>query len=307
MHALAAYVVRIYDHRLAGKKEDRFHKLGHVGGYDFLNLVHAYFSSLGTELKVIVEQKRNRVLRVIDLEKDPTKRHIDGIIEYGDFGMKSNIVNVKSGKQVYEKKSLDSDLKRYYFRFELPKDAICGVVLLHEINASGVKTVISTGLTQFTSKQLGDAKLRIEGLTVERALSEWMKSAQVKQIKLSRYHGKGMVTDIADSIGKTNAEVIFKPSERNGSFGLMSDFFPSKHRKQTEQAKLLSAVGSNCSAVRVVASLEGRRRTFSMHSADFAASVELDEDTVSIVEGVPDLASLRNFATTLSSEIMATL
>lgn len=192
-------------------------------------------------------------------------------------------------------------LSPYYFCFWLPKNGKTGVALFQTVHGRGLKTLVSLSLQEKIEPKFGAAKLRIEPLTTGRVLNEWINSANIKQIKLTRYVGDGMAKDMADSLGETTTEVIIRPKGRDSSLGAMSDFW-KKGRTAPDNA-MFSQASAYCGSVKVIAELGGKRRTFSMRSANFAADIEFDENDVKMINGNPDITELRAFSRILIEDI----
>lgn len=93
MYALAPYAVKVSDTEMSGPKSDRFHELGSVRGFDLATEIEKILAP--TISALTQDASKKRVHEVKDVVFDKMARIVDGVIDYGDYGNRSRIIDLK--------------------------------------------------------------------------------------------------------------------------------------------------------------------------------------------------------------------
>lgn len=301
MHSLTPYTIRVFDNSLPGKRELRYHKLDNIRKLDFLNIFHEFAKSNNGEYQKVNNEKSKITLKFTGLSK--TNRSLSGWIEHGEYGIKGKVVNVISGKKMYDKQQDDSDIHLYYFNLRIPNDESKGILLLHNIHGRGVKGVVEDLFKNFFLKKTLNLKPRINPFSYEKAVEDWMKNAKIKELRLSKFNPKTAATDVVDTLGETTTEMICKPKKKGGDLGSFWDLNKTKnHTGKNRQA--VDILDKLCHSIKAVVVFQGKKRIFSL-SSDQApiSSIEFTEEEVKMDQGQPDLKSLHTFAEELIDDI----
>ena len=150
-------------------------------------------------------------------------------------------------------------------------------------------------------------KIQLRPLTYEKAVEEWMKSSQVKELKLTNYSPKSDATDQVDKLIDNTSEIIYKPKKKGASFGSFWDFIKTKeHTGGNRQA--VDILSQYCSNVKAVVEFDGRKRIFNLTSDSTpVSSIDFDESDVDMDDGAPNFKSLHLFAKSLIDDMLATI
>jgi hypothetical protein len=304
MHSLATYSVRVFDRILAGPTEDKYHKLSNIRGKDLVQSI-TDFANNNTSYQEISDGKSKKTLKFSNVTR--VNRTVYGFIEFGEYGIKGKVVHVPSGDTVYAKKKDDSDIQQLYFNFTIPSDVTTGICLFHNIHGRGVKGLADKMLNEFFHKLTKGLKLQLQPLTYEKAVEDWMKNAQVKELRLNKYSPKFEVSDPVDQLAENTVEITYKPKEKGGSFGRFWDFIQSKSRSGINRGAV-AILSEHCASVKAVVEFDGRKRTFSLTSEDLPVStIDFDDEDVKMEDGAPELASLHKYADELVTDMLSTI
>lgn len=301
MHSLTPYTIRVYDKTLPGKREQRYHELDDIRKLDFLALFDEFAKSNNGQYKNIHNETSQITIQFTGLSK--ANRSLYGWIEHGEYGIKGKVVNVTSGKKMYDKKKDDSDIHKYYFNLRIPANETKGILVLHSIHGHGVKGVVEDLFKTFFQQKTINLRPKINPFAYEKAVEDWMKNAKVKELRLSKFTPKTEITDIVEQLGESTTEIICKPKKKGGFLGSFWDLNKTKkHTGKNRQA--VDILDDLCHTVKAVVEYQGKKRVFSL-AADQTpiSSIEFSEEDVEMDEGQPALESLHVFAEGLIDDI----
>lgn len=305
MHSLAPYTIRVFDRLLAGPTDEKYHKLDSIRGKDILDIIKEFADGKTGSYHEVVDDISKKTIKFSNVTR--TKRTIYGFIEYGEFGIKGKVINVPTGATVYDKKKDDSDIHQLYFNFTIPSNDTKGVCLFHNIHGRGVKGVIDSLLNDFFKQKFSDLRLQMRPLTYEKAVEDWVKHSQIKELRLTKYKPAGPASDEVDKLAENSSEVIYKPKLKGGSFGSLWDFMETDKRTGKHRGAV-DILGEYCASVKAVVDLQGKKRVFSLTADALPVStIEFDEGDVDMDDGAPRLNSLQKYATDLVEDILSTM
>ncbi len=205
MHSLTPYSVRVFDQALAGPISEKYHKLGNIRGKDLLSIINEFSMTNNSSYHEIENKSGKKTIKFTNIQV--VGRTVFGIVEYGEYGIKGKVVNVTTGNIVYTKKKDDSDINQLYFNFTIPANATKAVCLFHNVHGRGVKCLVDQLLNEYFHKHTGGLRLQIRPLTYEKAVEDWMKSSQIKELRLTRYSPTSNASDCVDQLAENTVEV----------------------------------------------------------------------------------------------------
>ncbi|MGO9590865.1 MAG: hypothetical protein ACLP3K_12575 [Candidatus Acidiferrales bacterium] len=135
-----------------------------------------------------------------------------GMIETGEYGVESILVDRKSKKDVYRRTQDVADMWPFFFQFYIPHGTDEGVLILQRRGNYGIRHILYELLASMVEKQFGDLRLRISPLVLEKELKRLLRG-RATQVRYCRYNRSSDVADVAaggheESYG--TMELIFK-------------------------------------------------------------------------------------------------
>lgn len=305
MHSLAIYTIRVHDTLLPGPLDEKYHCLDNVRKIDLLDFIQNFTTATSQNYQKIEDEKTKKTLKFSDVSiKDRT---VYGFIEFGEFGIKGKIVDVDSGQEKYKKGKQDSDVHQLYFNFTIPSGSKKGICVLHNIQGKGVKGTLDDLLRESFRGASKGLVIQIRPLSYEKAVEDWMKSANVKELRLMKYCGHLDTSDKANELADNIVEISYKPKKKGSHFGSLWSF-SQKGDHVGENRSAVELMGNFSSSVKAVVELEGKKRVFSLEADSTPVSgIDFDHTDVDMEDGAPKLASLNNFASALVRDILKTL
>lgn len=282
MHSVSPYTIRCFNPNVKGaNREDHYSPLGSVGQFDAYVVLRDFIKSRIDKYELIEDSQQ--IYRFHNFNFDDGKRQFHGFMQAGTYGLKTNIININTGKVDFKKAQHNAEMLTHYIRFFVPKDLNEGIVLLHNIKNVGIKTI----LYSIMSKHFNDVTKRVlqmNPLAYEKAYKEW-EDAVAKEVKLTKFKGLANIEDQVDKLGHCEQELIFKAT-RKKNLGTLKDYFTPG----SEQLAAIEVLTPLCAEVKTVVEIGGRKRTFRIGSnpSQQICEIELDETEVPVDAGVPD-------------------
>ena len=300
MHAIAPYSLRVFDSSITQKnREDRYHKLDQVMKHDLFELLKQFMLSLQS---FALDKENKQAYRVTDLKYDDKKRVAWAWFEVGQYGMKSEIINIKNFQKDFEKGENNADIAKYFVFFFMPKGVNEGMALMHTIRSSGKKTLFYQKFNAFVRAK-ANRNIMMSPLSYSKTFSQWA-DAESKEIKVTRFSGASDFAEKVKKLGHVEKEMVIR-APRGRNLGRLKDFY-NKGSSQAEVVEVLSEIGKK---VTTTVEMNGVTRTFTVGSSSSSTLCEiaLDEDEVKVVEGVPDFSDLFDWSFSIVKDFSATM
>ena len=297
MHAIAPYSIRFFDPNSTAKNiEDRYSKLDKVGAHDAFKVLQDYVNRLDD--KFVIAEDTKQVYRFKGMKVFAAKRHIAGWFEVGSYGVKNDIIDIKTGNVDYQKTQENAEIIRHYIRFFVPAGFNEGIALLHTFKGAGIKTLLHD-LLRAEFVKVTKLNLQMNPLAYKKAFVSW-KKASAKEIRLTRFEGAKDITDQIKKLGHKEQQLIIKPPSRE-SLGKFKDYL-DPNSKEYQVVEYLSPM---CAQVKVVVELDGKRRTFTIGrpADEQVCEIAIEEEDVDFIAGNPDGNSLHKWCTIVLQDL----
>lgn len=182
--SLAPYTVRVK--RRGGKA---FLPLGQLGpGDDAFELFTSFFE----DLKTRHDPASKTLFRLA--KKDFRNRVLEGILETGEYGYETDLVDVaaRPPKVTHHRKASEAELLPFYFRLGVPKQADQGILILQRFGSLGVKVALETALADFFAKT--PYLVKLYPLVPEQVIEQWTHATQVRRLRLVNFEVPKTIT-----------------------------------------------------------------------------------------------------------------
>ncbi|TMX41434.1 hypothetical protein [Vibrio sp. Hep-1b-8] len=300
-HALTPYSFRVYNKDLEGRREERYSVLNKISGkFDLLEMLETFMKANSDKYRIFEESQQ--VYCFSDIKYDAAKREVWGWFNVGYYGIKTDIINIKTQEVDFEKAKDNAEIIKHYVHFRIPKKANEGMAFLHTYRGNGVKTLFFRLFSELFKAQT-TLNLQMNPLAYDKAIHAWL-DAPAKEVKLTKFVGVADVTDKLKKLGHHEQELVVKPP-RKGTLGRLRDYLINKKSEHYQAVEVLSEFGSQ---VKTVVEMNGKKRTFNVgHSKSSSmCEIELDEAVV-MDEGVPNFKSMNRWVREISDEYAKTM
>ncbi|WP_228218487.1 hypothetical protein [Acinetobacter baumannii] len=250
MHSLAPYTIRTYDPDYF-RLHNAYPPLDKIGGrFDLYQIFKDFFVEQGSGFHIIENEKK--IFRILNLVTDDKDRIIKGFLQQGNYGLKSDIINIETGLVDYAKTEKNAELINYYFYLKIPVSYNEGLALFQVYKGFSSKTLIFNILNKYWKGKSG-LNLQFNSLTDDKSFEKW-KNAQVKEIKLTKFTGIEDKSERISKLGhKEDIETALTVKPKKGNFGTLKNFL----NKNTDQFKAVEVWEEDCQHVKTVVNLDG--------------------------------------------------
>ncbi|EHH0683908.1 hypothetical protein MA615_004493 [Vibrio vulnificus] len=292
MHAIAPYSLRCYDNTKEGRREDRYGRLDDIRGHDLYELLKDYMNNHIVKYHNIEDSKQ--VCIFSDVEFDDDKRQISGWFNVGSYGMQTEIIDIETGEVDYEKATDKAEIIRHFVHFFVPQGYNEAMAFMHSYRGFGVKSIFFELFSAFFHAST-NLNLQMNPLAYDKALHAWL-DANAKEVRLTKFVGARDLADQVRKLGHDELELVIK-APRRSNLGKLKDYLD----KRGERYQAVEVLGEYAGPIKTTVELDGKQRTFVVGRNESTAlcEIQVPEDEVVFVEGVPDFHSMQLWIKTI--------
>lgn len=313
MHSVTPYLLKSFDRYNSDNKEQEYFTLSNFRNHDLLNMLYEFMNEKSGHAFIFEEDKK--VYRFSDIRIDAKKRYISAFFTVGSYGVKQDIIDIKTNKISFPKKENDADILNHFVMFAVPSNCSEAIGLFHKSHGKGVKSLFDKLFKPYFLDKV-KATLQITPYSHTETVSEWAANARVKELIVSGYVPSSDVAENIAQFGECNTEFKIKPKiKKRGlatTLGSLAEFMnpnlDSAHNQFITHSEEFGA------SVRVVAQLNDTKRTFYVGSNSRGVSCDIlfgeseedfgEDNVVEMDGGQPQLSSLRPWAIKLTNDIL---
>lgn len=293
MHSASPYILKSFNKNLPGKPDEKYSNLNQLGQYDLFYLLKSFTEARNTTYTILEETKQ--VYRFSNLKFDEKERLIYGWLQAGNYGIKSQIIDIETGEVSFEKLKNNADVINHFIYFYIPENEKEAISLFHSYRGTGIKTLFYSLFSEYFQRYTHQ-NLSMQPLAYEKAMNEWL-NASTKEIRLLRYKPKN---DIADQIKfGFDEQILTYKAPRRGTMGRLADYF----EKGTDQHNAIVLLSEACEKIKTVVELGGKKRTFSIgkNYSTQLCEIEIPEE-INNKDGNPDFQKVTEWCSSIVEE-----
>lgn len=298
--SLSSYTIRIKD-----TTKDNYVNLDEfLPKKDFLQFVQEYFSFVETKLQVDEENKK--LIRINNQKIRTIKRHIKGIIETGEYGFESEIIDKKEGTLKYKRTTEDAELLPFYFLISLPKGKDKGIIILQRFGQYGISKIFRDSLNQFLKSKNKALTLELNPLVPESVVKEFLDKGVVTKMMFRRFEIPKDLADYFDTKNTKNVKgyvefrVVAARNHKLPLKGTIKEFLTGGKKAN----KLLEINKVDYNSVKVEVNFKNDKRTVDLGDfGKFRAYYDVSTEVKTGSNGHPVFTSIDNAGTKLLGEL----
>ena len=193
--SLACYTIRVVD-----KRTRDFKLLGQISSsHDLITVFIEYLNNLREVYAVYDEQQ---IMRHI-LHYNKNGWTVNGIIETGEYGFSTNLLNVNDKSVSYERDRNDAEMMPFYFLAYLPSTHDEGIILLQRRSNIGVRTVFFNDFKYYVEQSYPDTSIDINNLVPRQLIENYLRDGRLTSMRLIQFKLPSDVVDALDTDGHT--------------------------------------------------------------------------------------------------------
>jgi hypothetical protein len=161
MHSVSPYTIRCFNNKLSG--ENKYCVLNKIGSKDVFVLLNDFIQSKTSTLSIY--DKTKQAYFFSDVTFDQINRRLSGWMKIGEYGLASDILNIKTGAKAFSKTEDNAEMIMHYFQFYIPIGYNEGLCIFHSYRGRGIKTIFSD---IFMPEFLKNTSLNLQGTSKNR-------------------------------------------------------------------------------------------------------------------------------------------
>lgn len=295
MHTVTPYSIRCPNPQLESKNKNL--RLDDINGhrlYDFLK--DFFLLNLGNLNK---KNSEKVVFYFSNLVFDDVNMRVHGYFCTGYYGVKTDIKDVNTGNVKYRKGINDAEIINHFFKFSFQENRDEGMVVFHAYRGNGIKTAFMEAFNAFFLSKT-NMRILMNPISDQKILDQWS-HANTKELKVIGFNKLTDLAEVWSKLGHHEKELTIKPKRRGTSFGLLSMF----RNPESELSKVVESISTFGQEVKAVVELNGRKRTFRVGKdiSNSACQVDVDEDAVTMIDGMPDFVTMEMWVSVLMEDL----
>lgn len=299
MHAVSPYLFRCYNKEIHGRKDQRYSTLDNIGQHDLYDLLKQFIQVNSGSYKIVEDSKQ--VYQFNEIIFNDVNREISGWFNVGNYGIKTEIINVETGHVDFEKAQNNAEIIRHYIHLYVPRGFDEAMAFMHSFRGVGVKTLFHSLFSSFFQIAT-NLVIQMNPLAYDNAVNAWL-DATAKEVRLTKFVGLNDIADQVKKLGHNEQELVIKPPRRGG-LGRLRDYLTAG----SQQLEAIEIMGEYGSQIKTVVEMDGKRRTFCVgrNRTTPLCEIELGEDVI-LIDGVPDLVSIKHWVREIIQEYARTM
>jgi hypothetical protein len=253
------------------------------------------------------DSSSRKLIRVIKLDREKRSRSLTGLLQTGEYGFTSDLLDVESGEVSHKRSSQEAEMIPFYFLFDIPPGVDEGIVILQRFRTSGIRKILLEDFQKYFATKFGEHKVEINPLTPESVLKQY--SSDQCRITKARFIRFSLPSDLADLYGKQDHEeeegyVEYTiNAKRNRTLPIMSRLKEVLIGKR-EMNRLIEIENFDYSNVKIEVDLNGNRRTIDLSNPkQLRAYYDITDKLITTEDGHPAYNEVDVIAKELLTEL----
>ncbi len=240
--SLACYSIRIKRKKNSNpnqKSDDSLTLDGSHGGIDLIGFLKIFLQEMSSQPKV---DEHNKILMKVFRSVSASPCEIAGIIESGNYGMSSNIVDKKTLKTVHSREKDQAELLPFYFLCSIRAQSDEAILILSRTGTKGIRKDLGKLISRPFESKFPDCEIGISPLVLDVIIEQYLSTGIIKNLKFIKFE---ISHDLIDSLDENHTEIpisreiTYQVKDRNHRFPINTKVFSNFLRtpKKRTQSK----------------------------------------------------------------------
>lgn len=251
-------------------------------------------------------KKLDGLAKTISVEfSEKNSNIIFGVMNVGEYGYESSIIDADSGITAYKKKKTDADSVPYSFYLALPPSSRQGFLMLPRYGGDGIRTVVGGLIAGMFSSDFPEYRLHIKPIVAAEYIRDVFNRGQIEEIAIEKNE---IPSDIADIFGGKcgvpgKVKIIVNPSDKKL---FKKDGIVSILTNSSDIASVFNIQNQDQTEIKVKLQVDGGERTIRLNNPGRLHAYYDITDTVPIgFDGYPERVALIREMETLTRDLAA--
>lgn len=179
--------LEVYTFKIRQKKnKDEYENLSDFFGNNFKAFITNFFNSYQESNYIDDKLKKSFKIPEGSSHVNISTKTASGMIDAGDFGIKSEIQNPDGTAKATKNKD-DLDVKKFYFLLKVPEKSEIGFIILQRTGMFGISSIFQDIFINFFESNYINHRIFINLFVSEETAKEVVKNGVVKELEIVRY------------------------------------------------------------------------------------------------------------------------
>ena len=313
--SLACYSIRIKRKKNSNpnQKSDVLLTLdGSHGGIDLISFLKIFLQEMSSQPKV--DEYKKILMKVLKLVS-ASPGEIAGIIESGNYGMSSNIVDKTTLQTVHSREKDQAELLPFYFLCSIRAQSDEAILILSRTGTRGIRKDLGKIIAKPFESQFPNCEMAISPLVLDVIIEQYLSSGVIKSLKFIKFE---ISHDLIDSLDEGHTEIplsreiTYQAKDRNQRFPIDPKVFlpflrtPKKLRKVNQILELKESDG-DYDTIKIEVEIGGLKKIINL--GDFSRvrnyfDISKDPQLLLGSNGHPTFDSINQIAHSYCSKMM---
>jgi hypothetical protein len=237
-----------------------------------------------------------------------TPHSISAFLERGEYGITSDLLDVRKKIVRYQRSVDDAEMMPFYFLAAIPADGNRGVVAFQIESNSSIRAQFKIGFEDYLRQKCGDCDLELEKLVPDQMVQEYVRNERVAKLRFLKIKVPSDISEVFRGANlEEDATIELQVKAKPGSDLRLAKRINSILSGRREVSEFVQIRGFDYDAVKVEFNVHGKRRTIDLSNRNnFRADYDISDRAV-IIDGHPTFASVDPIAREIVRDIMDSL
>jgi hypothetical protein len=231
-------------------------------GEDLLDLFEEFLTGRRSASN---DKNQKMLLRVQNFKR--TGRSCHGIIETGEYGYSSELINVDTFALAHLRKPEEAGMLPFFFQIYLPEDESLGLLILQRFGNIGIRGVFAKDFKAFFEKKQPEFSVAFKPIVHPGQLGAYSKHGVVKRLTFRQLQ---LPKDIADAYAGDNPEDIYVEysivAKRYGNLPVLKQILRKLNDKSAHTLHIAEPSGFKDSQILLEVEMNGHTRTIDVRN-----------------------------------------
>lgn len=280
-------------------------------GNDLLDFLTKFIVNWQSDSQELIDNiELQKVLRLSSGTLNPFGRQLSGLIESGEYGYSSEIIDVTSGQSVHLKSVNHAELIPFYFQLLIPQNRTKGILLLQRFKQFGISKIFSETIAREFTKQFPGLKIIIKPLVSDEIAHNLITQGQLKKITFKKLNLTPNILNASDNnehenFGRIEYSIV---ANRGCSLPFLNGLL-ERIRTSGNIPELFGLAEFEFNLISVTVKLNGRSRTLDLSTLDDVGAffditnqVKINKDSAH-----PEINSIREISNEIINDLFVSL
>lgn len=305
---LSVYEIRL---RKMHQKDEYYPLDDFCNGNDFLKFLQYIVANWAyepdEEKTIVVDENKQKMVRLVPNTLKPTGRVLCSLVETGDYGVISDIIDVKTGALKYTKTKDDADVLPFFMMFYVPKNMTSAIMISQRFKQFGATSIVLDTIKNEFRDRFPHTFMEISSLKSPFLSDKFMTGGKLKKISFRCFDSRVLSTLPAmQNLNPDNYTLEYSIVSRRGKS--IPNNILNIFRNNTDGSKRISDLIKipyyDYNEVAFEMNLNGHNRTLKATDIESLGSFfDITEDVESDDKGLPTYNSVRRIALSILEDI----